>query len=411
MDDYIVDLGMIPGCENVIAVEQYAELQSNRSEVTETSLFNKLQSGLACKDVDKIQFILDEILLMPAGGNMECDFIKLLVPYLHSTQGAKIKQIMRKFGIELRRELRITPPFWIKLNMDHKGTQLFKLHWHSKVKNIRNRVSLSFSTKKKFVLEFQNYELDNDEYLIDCGLSPGQENEVKVIMKEESVSKQFNYGDNIPEESESKGSRSTNKRINGDLLKLESRYTKLKLNRKDANLLSDVDVNENNYFESNLMDGNILENKNSINGFSDQEINNVINDDNESKNGNEKYLKNDILNFDSLSDKSDCLVWKRTCDYEINVVSNELKTFDDFQSLGVINELRILKVFPTTIIQDNRFDRVIEVCDIKWEIKGCVNIKEEDFLIVANDVKSEQNVICICNSRVTNDKLLKRDYH
>ena len=110
------------------------------------------------------------------------DLIVVLVPYIENciTINSFFRDIFRLYGQIWRQEESHFPPFNIVLSISGVGIQQLEVHWCTKVKKIRERVSVMLKQEAVIMLMYRGQSLDDDEYLISYGCRSGTRNDIKA---------------------------------------------------------------------------------------------------------------------------------------------------------------------------------------------------------------------------------------
>ena len=163
----------------------------NDKEIDEQ--LNKVYQILITPNVEKmiIKESLDQLLEI----NVPCDklynLIPLLLQYIEGESPYKgiIKVILQKYGKELRKTLTVNDKLKIKIEIkDYKNIEI-KIHPFVTVRKIRRIIKKEVETDDIILIKFHDQNLDDDEYLIECGLLPDKENvlNAQIILPEQDI--------------------------------------------------------------------------------------------------------------------------------------------------------------------------------------------------------------------------------
>ena len=111
--------------------------------------------------------------------------VPLLIQYAEETSPyrATVKILLQRYGEHLRKNARKSVDrLNVVLELPDKSTRDFKLHFHTKAKKLRTQIQSIIQTDDILLLVFCGQQIDDDEYLIECGVLPQIGNKIiKVI--------------------------------------------------------------------------------------------------------------------------------------------------------------------------------------------------------------------------------------
>ena len=179
---------IIPKAE-VVVINEYGyetmALIDENEDLENKALIDELEHELQkpVKDKSKIKTILDCFMRISVPMKVFIGVIPLIRKYLHeiSPYQAEMRVLMQRYGYYMRRSELDKRSLPIKLDMVNYGIEIFREHFCVKVRKIRKRAQVAMGTQFMIILLYKEQQLDDDEYLIDCGCNANEENCIIAI--------------------------------------------------------------------------------------------------------------------------------------------------------------------------------------------------------------------------------------
>ena len=189
-------------------------------EETDEEIIEKIHKVLIMPNVEKrhIKEALDKLLNLSIPAQKLEKLIPVLLKFLRDESPYKglVKVIIQKYGNEQRKLLKSTDRLKIKIEILDHGVINLEMNADALVKKVRRVLNKKLNTNDIILLEFYNQNLDDDEYLIECGLSLRGDNTLfaKIISPEQNIHElgevffraTFDNGNNESSSQESKNS-------------------------------------------------------------------------------------------------------------------------------------------------------------------------------------------------------------
>ena len=155
------------------------------SELENSDLTNNVITVLSTPNIPKAQIkeVLDKLLTLTITQEELTKLIPLLLQYAeeNSPYRSTVKILLQRYGQELRRTLLRSDRITLKLDMPNKQLKELKVHPFTLVKKVRQKIQEELKTNDIILLLFYGQQLDDDEYIIECGALPYEVNKIKVI--------------------------------------------------------------------------------------------------------------------------------------------------------------------------------------------------------------------------------------
>jgi len=105
----------------------------------------------------------------------------LLYAAENSPYRATIKVLLQRYGEHLRKHGDDSKKLELQLQLPNNSNETLILSKFTKVKKLRQKLSKKLNTDDLLLIVYEGQQLDDDEFLIECGILPDKTNQVKII--------------------------------------------------------------------------------------------------------------------------------------------------------------------------------------------------------------------------------------
>ena len=179
--------------EDTLTYSDYKVDVSAVFEESDEEKIDKIYKILIMPNVEKIDIkeALDKLLKLTVPVKKIEKLIPVLLKFLRNESPYKglIKVLIQKYGNEQRNFLKSNDKFKIEVEVLNHDKIYLEVNADALIKKVRRMLNKKLNTKDIILIEFYNQNLDDDEYLIECGLLLGEINTLsaRIVLPEQNI--------------------------------------------------------------------------------------------------------------------------------------------------------------------------------------------------------------------------------